>query len=143
MTWPNRWKFTILLATLLLLFVVHPIMSESQHPITFLYHLFLLAVFAAVTFALFQRSETRVIALILSIPTGVGIVANYFWPPSNPLLGSLLFHFFPMLFFGYTVAAILRLIFEEKGVSADSINGAFCGYLLLGLMYVRTRVLPG
>jgi voltage-gated potassium channel len=135
MTWSNRWKFTILLVTLLLLFIVHPIVNDTEHPISFFYHALLLAVFAAVIFALFQRRETRVGALVLGIPTGVGILANYFWAPSNYLLGSLLFHLFPMLFLGYTVVAILRIIFEEKGVSADSINGAFCGYLLLGLMF--------
>ena len=106
MTWSNRWKFTILLITLLLLFVVHPIVNDGEHSMTFFYRAMLLAVFAAVTFALLQRRETRVAALVLGIPTAVGVVSNSFWAPPSPLLGSIVFHLFPVLFFGYTVVAI-------------------------------------
>jgi len=132
----RRWKFTALLVALVLLLVVRPFVSGDAALFMFLYTLFLVVYLVAVLI-LFQRRTSRLAAAVLGIPTLVGILTYHLFPEESPGVGSLLFHVFAALFLLFTVVAILRTIFLEADVSADSGNGAFCGYLLLGLAFAH------
>jgi hypothetical protein len=148
MTFLNRWKFTVLLATLLLLMVVHPLIKEGVPFVPVLYDIFLVAVFLGMIFVLFQHRKSRVTALVLGIPTIAGLVTNYLLPGASPIVKNLLFHLVPVVFLGYTITTILRTIYAQRKVSLDGINGALSGYLLLGFafgqLYWLTEVLlPG
>jgi hypothetical protein len=133
--WYNRWKYTALLLALLLLLVAHPLVNGDQAFLALLYGLLLATVFLLSILALFQRSRSRVLTLVLGIPTVVGVFTHYLMPPTSPVWTSRLLHLSAVVFLGYTVALILRGLFVETDVSADDINGAFCGYLLIGLAF--------
>jgi hypothetical protein len=92
-------------------------------------------VFLAAFLMVFSQGHFRVPALLLGVPTIIGAWIDYILPglPRIPLLIG--FHLVAALFFGCTVAIILHAIQREKGVSADAIYGAFCGYLLVGLAF--------
>src|SRR5262249_22884902 len=48
---------------------------------------------------------------------------------------SLVYHANAALFLLFVVASILQIIYRKTKVSRDSLYGAFCGYLLLGLAF--------
>jgi hypothetical protein len=132
----QRWKFTVLLVAILLLLVVRPFLTESATLFLLLYSLFLV-VFVVALFILFRRRSSRLAAALLGLPTVASILTTHFLPERAVAAGSILFHLLPALFFLYTVVIILKTIFQEQNVSADSINGAFCGYLVLGLAFAH------
>jgi hypothetical protein len=92
-------------------------------------------VFLAAFLAIFAESGFQLLALVLGIPTLVGVWIDYVLPglPRLPLIVG--FHLAAALFFGFTVVTILRAVHKEETVSADAIYGAFCGYLLVGLAF--------
>lgn len=128
-------KFTALLLTLITVFVVHPLMNHESPVFSLVYRLTLLAIFTAVGLALTRIRAFRYAGILLGIPTGIGLFAGSFWTPPNPMIAALVLHFFPILFLGCGVVAILNTIFDAEGITTDSVNGAFCGYLILGLMF--------
>jgi hypothetical protein len=131
----NRLKFTLLLLTLLLLLVAHPLLDNGSVMPASLYPPLRGLVHLAAVGILFQRPGSRIGALVFGLPTLAGIVAHYLWPGAPPSLTTVMLHFFPAVLIGFTVIVILRTIFQVGEVSADSINGAFCGYVLLGLAF--------
>jgi hypothetical protein len=135
MTFLKRWKFTLLLLGLILLMGVHPMLSASPAVLTVLYNVLLAAVFFGALFILYQRRQSRVLALALGVPPVVGLCTHYFAPGMPPVAANLLFHLLPVFFLAYTVVTILRTVLVDSAVSADSINGALCGYLLIGLAF--------
>jgi hypothetical protein len=135
MTFLKRWKFTLLLVGLILLMGVHPMLSASPAVLTSLYNVFLAAVFFGALFVLYQRKQSRLVALVLGTPTLVALCTRYFVPGMPPVAASLLFHLLPALFLAYTVVTILTTVLVGSAVSADNINGALCGYLLIGLAF--------
>jgi voltage-gated potassium channel len=130
----NRWKFTILLTTLIALLVLSPLL-ERRDSASWFYKLMLIIVFFGSFFVLFPRRKSRVAAVVLGVPTVMGIVFHSYIPATSPIIASLFYHLIPIVLCGYTVVVILRTIFHDAVVSTDSINGAFAGYLLLGLMF--------
>jgi hypothetical protein len=49
------------------------------------------------------------------------------------------FHVLAALFLGFATATVLLTIHEAEAVSADSLEGAFSGYLLAGVAFVATH----
>jgi voltage-gated potassium channel len=134
MTVYGRWKFTVLLLALLLLLVVHPLAAGDREA-ALLYEFLLALVFVAALLFLFQGRRSRVAALVLGIPSLLGAFTPHLLPGASPLLAGVVFHLAPVVFLGYTVATILKTIFRAPDVSVDSVNGAFCGYLLIGVTF--------
>jgi hypothetical protein len=81
---------------------------------------------------IFTDTPLRFLALVLGIPTLVGAWVGYVLPGLPLAVG---FHVVAVLFLGFTVATIYRDIHRQKVVSADSIHGALCGYMLVGLLF--------
>src|SRR5262249_25641528 len=102
---------------------------------TLLYHILLVVIFLVALLVLFQSRKSRLTALVLGIPALAGRLTGFLLPGVWPGLASVLLNLLPALFLGYTVLTILRTIFADTEVSTDHINGAFCGYLLLGLAF--------
>ena len=131
----NRWKFTLLLAALLGLLVVHPFLYGDQAWVALVYDLLLAAVSLGAILVLFQRKQSRVMAVVLGLPTLASALTYQLGPAATPVSVTIFFQLCAFLFLGYTVVTILRTIFVGAEVSFDSINGAFCGYLLLGVAF--------
>jgi len=134
MTWLQRWRFLALLLTLVMLLVVYPVLSDVFDA-RLLLDALLSVVFLCGSLVIFSQRHLRLVALVLGIPTLAGLWTGYAFPglPRQPL--ALGFHVCAVLFFGFTVAVILLAVHKEETVSADAIYGAFCGYLLTGLLF--------
>lgn len=142
-----RRKFLVLLLSLILLLVIFPVLRGAFEG-RLLVDVLATLVFLAALLAVFTQGYLRVVALLLGIPTVVGVWTGYVLPgvPGLPL--ALGFHILAALFLGFTVSVILRACYREATVSADSVYGAFCGYLLVGLAFghlytVIEAVAPG
>jgi hypothetical protein len=82
-----------------------------------------------------RQHRRGLVALLLGVPAVVGIWTNYVLPGIPRLPVVCAFHVLAPLFLGFTLASILRTVHGEEKVSAESIYGALCGYLLIGLAF--------
>jgi hypothetical protein len=127
--WPGR--FTLLLATILLLLVTLPIFvghALAQNVATATISLVLLA-------ALYAFRSTRIyfaIALVLLVPSIGCRVALLFTSNSTiDLVGAL----GSCLFLAVTVVALVSRLFIVRSVTLDTISAAICAYLLAGVAF--------
>jgi hypothetical protein len=134
MNWWVRHRFQALLLALLLLLVVYPLLRDAVGGRILFDALFIL-VFLAALLVGFTQKPLRLVALLLFLPTMIGTWTGYVIPGLPPVPLTLAFHLCATLFLGFMVAVILQTIFGEKSVSADSIYGALCGYLLAGVVF--------
>jgi hypothetical protein len=134
MHWWSRWKYRVLLVTLLLLVVVTPILRAASDT-RLLSDVVFSLVFVAAIRAIFTQPRLRSVALALGIPTLVGMWTGYALPDLPPTFVRGGFHTLAALFFGFTIGVILWNVYREKGVSADGICGTFCGYVMVGLAF--------
>jgi hypothetical protein len=134
MNWLLRRRFLALLLALLMLLVAYPFLRKAYDTRLLLDVLFT-AVFLAALLVVFPSKRFRVVALLLGLPPLVGLWTDYVLPavPRIPL--SVGFLVVAAVFLAFCVASILRDIYRQGKVSADSIFGAFCGYLLVGLIF--------
>ncbi len=134
MNWLRRRKFLVLMLSLILLLVIFPVLRGAFEG-RLLLDVLVTLVFVAALLAVFGQGYLRGLALVLGIPTVVGSWTGYVLPGAPALPLTLGFHLLAALFLGFTVAVILRACYREATVSADSVYGAFCGYLLVGLAF--------
>lgn len=127
--WPGR--FTLLLATILLLLVTQPIFvghALAQNVATATISLVLLA-------ALYAFRAVRIffiIASILLIPSiGSRVALQFTSSPAVELAGAIT----SCLFLAVTVVALVSRLFIVKSVSLDTISAAICAYLLTGVAF--------
>ena len=134
MSWWLQRRFLALLLAVGLLLIIYPLLRGAFSTRLVLDALLTL-VFLAAFLTIFSQSRFRLLAVVLGVPTIVGAWIDYVLPglPRVPLVVG--FHLVAALFFGFTVATILRAVHQEQTVSADAIYGALCGYLLVGLAF--------
>ncbi len=134
MNWLLRRRFLVLLLALALLLVVYPAVHEVAGE-RLLFDALLTVVFLAAMLVVFEQRHHRLLAVVLGLPTVVGIWTGYVISGLPPRAVASVFHLFAVVFLGFTTATLLQGIQKDEKVSADSIYGAFCGYLLLGLIF--------
>jgi len=127
--WPGR--FTLLLASILLLLVTQPLFSGhalAQDIATATLSLVLVA-------ALYAFRSTRfyfVIALVLLFPSiGARMVLLFSPNPGIEVLGAIS----SCLFLAVTVIALVSRLFTVKSVTLDTISASICAYLLMGVAF--------
>jgi voltage-gated potassium channel len=128
------WRFLVLLVTLLLVLVIEPILQgfSSRTPVfNVLYSL----VLVAGIFSLSEGRWPRRAAWILGVPALLGRWLAYTLASSGEDFVALTDHLVEILFLGFVAVMILRAIFLQGSVSLDSILGAICAYLLLGMAW--------
>ncbi len=125
-------RFTVLLVLLLILFVGTPILLELGFPVGSFDGLVAVLMLAAILSLCFERHE-RIYALVIGIPTillaGTGhLLAGRaaFWTLFAAQIGQ-------MLFLMGASWLIVKSLFNSPSLTFDSITGAICGYLFLGL----------
>ena len=136
MNWLRQRKYLALLIALVLLVGVYPML----HPLLWmrvLFDLFLTALLLAALKVVFTARWLRGVSLVLGAVTIVGAWTGYVLPdvPRVPL--GLVFHLCGAAFLALTVTTVLRTIHQEETISTDSVHGAFCGYLLVGLCFAH------
>jgi hypothetical protein len=134
--WYLRRRYSVLLLAILLLLVLHPLVRGSVLA-RWLYDLLLTLVFLAALLAVFQRRAHHLVAVLLGGLTMVANWVGYVLPglPPEPL--AVGFHVLAALFLGFATATILLTIHEARAVTADSLAGAFSGYVLAGLVFMH------
>ena len=131
-----RWKYTVMLVVVGLMLATQPLLA-ADGSLRFVYDALFVAVFLTAFMSLSAGRRHSVVALVLFVPSAVGVLTSAIWPEvTGTLSASLVVHALPAIFLGYTIWIILRSIFATGRVTADSINGAICGYLLLGMLFV-------
>jgi hypothetical protein len=138
MTAPTRTKprhFTVLLITLIVLLVVHPLIDLDAPDVAPLFSAVRGVVFVAAICTIWQDKRARPWAILLGLPALLADFTNSIFFAAAPPAVIVTVHCFPVLFLGYAFVWSLHSIFQDRIVSADTISGALCGYLLLGFAF--------
>jgi hypothetical protein len=124
-------RFLLLLITLLGLMVIEPFLFEATG-IKFLLDIFLTAILFSSIYAVSEKKQAAVIAVLLAVPKLATTSALTFI--THPLL-YLFDSIFGIIFMAYIIVLILAHIFKQEVVSLETIYGAIVVYILIGLMW--------
>ncbi len=125
----NQGRFQILLVLLFGLLVSIPIFEGHRLAMIFV-RIALTAVLFAGIYAVSHRRLHLIVALAIAIPTMVGRwLPEYNWNIDWFAAVTVL----TAVFLAYTGFVIITLVASSKVVTFDTISGAICGYLLVGL----------
>ena len=143
-----RHKHLLLLAAVLFALVTQPLLAHEIAGVRIAYDLLVAAITVGVLFVVFGERWERRVALVLLVPAFVLTFALYTVSPALVRPAAVAYHVSITLFVAFAVGVIVRDIFRRHAISFDEVIGAFCGYLLLGLvwgnLYVVVEVLaPG
>ena len=145
----RRRRYLLLLVSLLLLAVLDPVI-EGQYVGSRTFDTLLCIVLLAVVFALSQRKRPLLAALVLGIPALLATWSVYVAAdsPGTAHIGVVAVrHIVHFLFLAMATSLILYDVFQSRQVTGDTICGAMCVFLLIGvtwsLLYALTaRVDP-
>jgi len=130
----HPWRFLVLLFALVLLLVIEPIVRGFTSPGP-LFHLLYSLVLIAADLSLDGRRWPRTVALLLGVPALLGRWLAHVLVSNGDVLLRLSDHFVAILFLAFVAIMILRAVLSHPSISADSIAGAICAYLLLGMAW--------
>jgi hypothetical protein len=130
----NEHRFGILLVVLAVLLVGPPVLFGFGMSAGWFDGLMALVVLAAIQSLCFERHE-RLFALLLGIPTVAISLGGH--ALSGSVGQSVLFvgHLCGVFFLFGSAGLIVRSLFNVRVLTGDSIYGAVCGYLFLGLAW--------
>jgi hypothetical protein len=133
-------RHLILLAALLALLIVEPIAS-SLALMESLFDALLVVVIAVLALTVIQDKSWRIIACVLSVPAATLSFGGHLLASSQQGLSVSIGHAIGALFFVVVAGKIVGAIFTSQELSLDSVFGAICGYLLLGVAWGLTYAL--
>jgi len=134
-------RHLLLLAAMLFALVTQPLVARDSEAARIAYDLLIAGVCAAIILVTFDERWERRLALLLLLPAIVMMVALYVVSPALARPAVVAYHLFLVLFIGFAVGVIVRDIFRRRAISFDEVVGAFCGYLMLGLVWGNLYVL--
>jgi hypothetical protein len=134
MEWLLRRRFRALLLSSGMLLLAYPLLHQVLGG-RFLFDGLLTLVFLTAMLVTFRRPRTRLTGVALGTPLVVGIWSGYVVPGIPRLAAVITFHSVAALFLGFILVNILRAVHEDDRISADSIFGALCGFVLIGLVF--------
>ena len=126
-----RGKFLYLLIAILLLLLVQPILLETHRGVMTLGALGLGVLFTAI-YATTARRRWTWYGLALLLPA---VAIHFGVHAPRPLWIQLTYHGSQILFLLLTAAAIVGVIIRAERVSADTIYGAVCVFLLCAIAF--------
>jgi hypothetical protein len=134
-----RWRFTILLGTLLALLLIAPVVLETleeaaPRATALVILLMSVALCLAATFAVSGRHSTVLFVLCLAIPVVLLDLVSVF-----VLLARFSFirNGVRAVFFGYVIVALLWHLFRTRQITVDTISASLCVYLVLGALWAN------
>jgi hypothetical protein len=133
----RQWRYLFLLGALLLLLVIQPIIS-GLGTVEWLFNSLFVFVMVIMVLALAQERVWRVIAFVLCIPAATLSIGSHFLTASAQDVSLFAGHVIGALFFIVVTGKIIQSIFLSREISLDSIFGAICGYLMLGVAWGLT-----
>lgn len=132
--WLTQRKFTVLLVSLLLLSLVHPVLSSLRLVgAKLLLNIFLTIILFSSVYAVSQSKRLFIITLCLGIPSfGARWVVDLLGPSPGvvaAILGVM------AAFFLLVAIIMLSHVLKDVEVTGEMISAAICVYLLLGLLW--------
>src|SRR5262245_194102 len=122
---------SLLLVALLLLILAYPfVFGESFGPVVF--QLTSSAVLIAALWAVSRRRPVLLAGLLLAAPT---FIAGWMQNFNERRWLTAVYFVLCVLFLGFTAIVVLRQTLEGPAVTADTIAGAICFYLLVGVIW--------
>ena len=134
MTWLVQHRFLTMLVALLLLLVGFPLSRELVAG-KLIYDVLYTAVYISAVIAVFRKRTLRRLAILLGAPTIVFSWLAVAVPDLPTLPTAILYHSFAIVFLVFVVITVLQSVYGESRISTDSICGAFCGYLVVGIVF--------
>jgi hypothetical protein len=128
-----HWKFTVLLAALLLVMTVRLVTLAKGIPAITLDAVGSLFLVAAIL-AICDHRRFRSLALSLGIPAFAASLGGQIGGAAGHV-SLIAARGFSTAFIAFTILVILRDLLTQREVTWDSIVGTFCGYLLIGVMW--------
>lgn len=133
----RRWRYLFLLSALLILLVIHPIAAGIGGGGPLFDALFALVMLMLVH-ALAQDKVWRVIAYVALLPAAALSMGGHFLTSSAQNASLTAGHAIGAIFFVAAAGKIIYSILASSDLTLDSIFGALCGYLLLGVAFALT-----
>jgi hypothetical protein len=133
-------RHLVLLLVLVLALLAHPLTGGTAVG-SFVFDALMTVVLLTVFLIIFRRKWERLAALILVAPAVVSNWAGYALSGEPRTVALVLNHCLLVAFLGFTVAVILRGLFEQEDDKGDAIAGAVSGYLLAGVAWGHLYVL--
>jgi hypothetical protein len=133
--WHQQFKakrFTVLLGILLILVAGPPILIGFGLSAIWFDGLMSLLMVAGIVSLCFEQRQ-RLFALCLGVPSILFALGSYLTSGSISTYSLFLGHLCEALFLFGSAVLIVKSLFGAAGLSADSLMGAICGYLFLGL----------
>ncbi len=132
-----RWKFTALLIVIMTLNIVRMLtVSGSQEPL--ILDLLGAAMLASATISLCVNPRSRAIALSLGIPAVILSLSRNVFSDLHlrhiVLIGGRISS---LLFLAFIIVVILQTLLTQEKATIDHIAGAFCGYVLIGVLFAE------
>jgi hypothetical protein len=126
-------RYTLLLFSLMALLLLSPFLSQLHFPA---FSFLLLAIVVFLLKALKIRRDLFVLCGAVAL-AGIAIEGMVLLNklPEYRFLFSVLIQVFYLFFVVFSTAVLVMRIFAEKSVSADTIGGGICAYLLTGLFW--------
>jgi hypothetical protein len=140
-------RYLALLIAMMLLILAYPVV-QNHLPAWWLFDVLTTLFFLLVLLHVFRANHHRLIASLLGIPTVAGIWFGYALPGAPHASITWTFHLLATLFMAHSLLIILLDVHRHTEVDADTVRGALCGYLLIGLAFAHLYcmveiVLPG
>lgn len=129
-----RWRYLVLLATLLLVLVVQPISFSFSTPPQ-LFDVFLFLVTVALLLSFCPDRKRHLVAILFGVPTGLLSLGGQLFAarPDNAVV--LVGHCLVVMFYFWAATLIVASLFRRQVLSLDGVFGTICGYLLLGMAW--------
>lgn len=127
-------RFGVLLVILFVLLAGSPVLLGFGMSADWFDGLMALVLLAAIQSLCFDRRQ-RMFALLFGIPTIVLCLGGHAFSGTGRLPVLMLGHLCGVLFLFGTAGLIVRSLFNSRCLTFDSIFGAVCGYLFLGLAW--------
>jgi uncharacterized membrane protein len=128
--------FFVLLATLLQLVVVYPVLHETAGSLV-LFDVLRTVVLLAALRVIFAERRQFVSGVGLAAVLILAVWIGHLFPERSALPVVLTMHALAIVFFVLAIAAILWRVYQKAEVSADSVAGALCAYMLLGVVFAH------
>jgi hypothetical protein len=136
----RKWKYLVLLVTLLVAAVSEPLAGGWSTRAQILASVIVVGVNLGVFLVIFEQRWERWLAFFLvALVLASGLVHQTL---SNwAQIAVITYHGFAIAFLGFAVAVILNRIFHQETIRIDTVIGALCGYLLAALAWANAYAL--
>jgi voltage-gated potassium channel len=124
----NEWRHLLLLASILLLFVITPLVEEFRHGVLIM-NAVAAVVLLAGSYTLSERKRLFAVAVVLS---GISIMATWILLITQQPWAAVLSHSCVIVLITFFSVTILDYVLRGTRITLDKIFAAVCVYLLIG-----------